>query len=402
MANATRKKRVWLVALALSAAAVGAGTCLLNPKLIPFGEKPSPKQAAVGAPALVQVETVAVENFPIYINALGLAQASNSVTVKSRVDGQVQTIGFKEGEFVKEGDVLAQLDPAPLRASLDQVTAKLSQDQANLANAERDLERTTKLVTNGTVSRQLFDQQTSNVAQLKALILADQAGIESARVQLAYTTIRSPLNGRVGLRLVDIGNIIHATDQSGIVTIAQIEPVAVIFSVPEARLGDVQDGMRSGALQVVASTADGVKELATGKLSVVDNQVDTSTGTIRLKALFDNAEHRLWPGMSVTVRLLVNTVKNAVAISDKAVQRGPNGPYVYVVTAEGKAEMRPVTIGPIVRSRDLVLNGLQGNERIVTSGHYKVQPNGPVQIVAADAGNPPESAKPKAANAAVQ
>ena len=365
------------------AALTALGAWYFAPQLFPFGDAPPAKQTSGPPPALVQVETVTREDFPIYVNGLGLVQASNSVTVRSRVDGQVQSIGFKEGDFVKEGDILAQLDSAPFKATLDQVTAKLAQDQASLANAERDLERTSKLVVNGTVSRQLFDQQTSNVAQLKALIQADQAGIESARVQLAYTTIRSPLNGRIGLRLVDAGNIVRAADQNGIVGIAQIEPVAVIFSVPETRLAEIQDGLRNDPPDVTAFTPGGNVELAKGKLSVLDNQVDTATGTVKLKALFDNKEHKLWPGMSVSARLLVKTEKNGVVVSDKAVQRGPSGPYVYVV-ADGKAQMRPVSIGPIVSGRDLVLSGLAGDERIVTTGHYKVQPNGRVQIMTAD------------------
>jgi multidrug efflux system membrane fusion protein len=388
MAEGSGKRR-WRTALLLAAVAAGAAAAAwyVPPQSWPSGlalpwapVRPTAKQAVGPSPALVQVEPVAREDFPIYLSGLGLVQASNTVTVRSRVDGQVQSVGFKEGEFVKEGDVLVQLDPSPFKAALDQVTAKLAQDQANLANAQRDLERTTSLVANGNATRQLFDQQTSNVAQLKALILADQAGIESARVQLDYATIHSPLSGRAGLRLVDAGNIVHAVDQTGIVTIAQIEPVAVIFSIPENRLGEVQEALRTGAPQVIASTPDGNTELAIGKLSVIDNQVDTTTGTVKLKALFDNADHKLWPGMSISARLVLRTETSAVVVPDKAVQRGPNGPYVYVVTDARRAELRPVKIADIVRGRDLVASGLSGGERVITAGHYKVQPNGLVQV----------------------
>lgn len=361
----------------------------------------SPAKKATGpSPALVQVEPVAREDFPIYLTGLGLVQASNTVLVRSRVDGQVQSIGFTEGQFVKEGDILLQIDPAPYTAAHDQATAKLAQDQANLANAERDLERTAKLVVNGNATRQLFDQQTSNVAQLKSLILADQAAIESVRVQLGYTTIRSPLSGRAGLRLVDAGNIVHASDLTGVVSIAQIEPVAVIFSIPEGRLPEVQEAMRSGAPQVIATTPDGNKDLAAGKLSVIDNQVDVATGTVKLKALFDNTDHKLWPGMSVSARLVLKTETAALVVPDKAVQRGPNGPYVYVVTDANRAELRPVTIAAIVSGRDLVSSGLSGTERVVTAGHYKVQPNGRVQIVTEKAERAPVEPQSKAAGGA--
>jgi multidrug efflux system membrane fusion protein len=338
-------------------------------------------KAPAEAAAPVRVATVERRDFPIYLNGLGTVQATNSVTVRSRVDGQIMQVGFSEGQMLKEGDLLVQVDPAPYKAALDQAVAKLAQDTANLTSAKLDLQRTTTLVKQGDATRQLFDQQTANVAQLTAQLEADNAAIASAKVQLAYTTIKSPLTGRAGFRLVDPGNIVHANDQNGILTITQVQPISAIFTAPEQQLPVIADALKGGPLHVEAYTSDNSKKLGDGTLDLLDNQVDTATGTIRLKASFPNTDNALWPGLSISTRLLVSTTKNAVVVPDTAVQRGPNGLYVYVVGDDGKAELRNVKVGPIAGGQALIEGGLSPGERIVTSGHYRVVPGGPVQIL---------------------
>jgi multidrug efflux system membrane fusion protein len=334
------------------------------------------------APAPVQVATVEKKDFPIVLTGLGTVQATNTVTVRSRVDGQIVKVAFKEGQMLKEGDLLVQIDPAPYQAALDQAVAKLAQDEASLKFAKQDLDRTIPLAKQGVSTQQLLEQRTANVANLTAQVQADKAAIDSAKVQLAYTTISSPLTGRAGFRLVDLGNIVHAADQTGILTITQLQPISVIFTAPEERLPDINDALRSGPLQVTAFSGDGRKRLGQGTLRLVDNRVDPASGTISLKASFPNEDNALWPGLSVTTRLLVSTVKNVVVVPDSAVQRGPNGLFAYVVTSDGKAEVRELKVGRIGDGQALVEQGLAPGERIVTAGYYRVQPGAPVEVVA--------------------
>ena len=329
----------------------------------------------------VHVGTAEKEPFPLILNGLGTVQATNVVTVRSRVDGQIEKVAFEEGQMVNEGDPLVQIDPAPFKAALDQATAKLAQDQASLTNAKQDLARTTILSKQGDATLQLLDQRTANVASLNAQLQADQAAIESANVQLTYTTIRSPLTGRAGFRLIDPGNIVHAADQNGMLTITQLQPITVVFTAPEQDLPAIHEALQSGPLKVTAYSSDGKKALADGTLKLIDNQVDVASGTIHLKASFDNADHALWPGLSVSTKLLVSTVPDAVVVADNAVQRGPNGLYVYVVTPDSKAELRNVSVGPIDGGQALIEKGLSPGERVVTSGQYKVVPGQPVQVL---------------------
>lgn len=340
-----------------------------------------PAKPAVPSPAPVHVAVVEKKDFPVVLNGLGTVQATNTVTVRSRVDGQIEKVAFEEGQMVQEGDLLVQIDPAPFQAALNQAVAKLAQDQASLNNARQDLDRTATLAQHGNATQQLLDQRTANVASLTAQVQADQAAIESAKVQLAYTTIRSPLTGRAGFRLVDSGNIVHANDQNGILTITQLQPISVVFTAPEQQLANISEALKLGPLKVTAHAADGKKQLAEGTLQLLDNQVDTASGTIRLKASFDNRDNALWPGLSVSTRLLVETIRDVVSVPDTAVQRGPDGLYAYVISADSKAELRKLKVGRIGDGQALIEQGLKAGEHIVTAGHYKVIPGGPVQVL---------------------
>jgi multidrug efflux system membrane fusion protein len=311
-------------------------------------------------------------DFAVYLNGLGTVQGFNTVLVRTRVDGQIDKIAFKEGQLVNQGDLLVEIDPRPYQATLDQAKAKKAQDEANLANANLDLQRYTKLGEFAT--RQQTDTQRSTVAQLTAQIAADDANIYNAQTQLDYTAVKSPISGVAGLRQVDIGNIVNASTQTGIVTIAQIEPIAVIFTAPEEQLPDIKEAQSKEALKVIALTTDGKKTLSEGTLAVVNNQVDTTSGTIRLKAVFDNKDHALWPGQSVSTRLLVKTLKDATVVPDDAIQHGADGLYAYAVNQGNKAELRKIKVSQSIDGRSVVDIGISPGERVITAGQYRVQP----------------------------
>jgi membrane fusion protein, multidrug efflux system len=380
----------WLLAAAACALVLIGARHLLSQDGTPRPR--AAQQAQNGAP--VHVAVVETRSFPIILSGLGTVQATNTVTVRSRVDGQIEKVGFEEGQMVREGDLLVQIDPAPFQAALNQATAKLAQDEASLTNAKQDLERTAVLSKQGNATQQLLDQRTASVASLTAQVQADKAAIDSARVQLNYTTIRSPLTGRAGFRLVDPGNIVHANDQNGMLTITQLQPISVIFTAPEDRLPVINEELKSGPLKVSALSSDGKRLLGEGTLKLLDNQVDPASGTIRMKGSFDNRDNALWPGLSVTTRLLVKTLNDVVVVPDAAVQRGPSGLYVYVVTDQSRAQLRQVKVGRIEGGLALVERGLAAGERIVTSGHYRVQPGGPVQVL--DEQEPVAATKPVA------
>src|SRR4051812_13108495 len=337
----------------------------------------------------VTIAPVEKADFPVYLTGLGNVQGFNTVVVRSRVDGQIDQIAFKEGQLVNQGELLAEIDPRPYQAALDQAKAKKAQDEANLANANLDLQRFTRLGEFAT--RQQTDTQRSTVAQLTAQIAADNAAIFNAQTQVDYTAIKAPISGVAGLRQVDVGNIVNASTQTGIVTIAQIEPIAVIFTAPEEQLPYINEAQSIQPLKVTAITTDGKKPLAQGTLAVVNNQVDTTSGTIRLKAVFDNKDHGLWPGQSVSTRLLVKTLKDATVVPDEAVQHGSQGLYAYVVNQENKAELRKLTVSQSIDGRSVVDDGIQPGQQVITGGQFKVQPG--TLVTTAVASQEPAQAK---------
>jgi membrane fusion protein, multidrug efflux system len=320
----------------------------------------------------VTIATAEKSDFPVYLTGLGTVQGFNTVLVRTRVDGQIDKIAFTEGQTVNQGDLLAEIDPRPYQAVLNAAKAKKVQDEANIANANLDLQRYTKLGEFAT--RQQLDTQRSTVEQLTAQIAADDAAIFNAQTQFDYTAIKSPIPGVVGLRMVDVGNIVNASAQTGIVSVAQIEPIAVIFTAPEGQLPYISEAQSAQPLKVIAITTDGKKPLAEGKLAVLNNQVDVSSGTIRLKALFDNKDHVLWPGQSVSTRLLVTTLKDATVVPDGAIQHGTEGLYAYAINSDSKAELRKVKVSHSIDGRSVVDEGLSPGERVITAGQYKVSP----------------------------
>src|SRR5271156_1929297 len=331
------------------------------------------------APILVSVSPVKRADFPIVLESLGQVQAYNTVTVRARVDGQVVKIAFKEGQNVNEGDLLAEIDPRPFQAALDQAKAKKTQDQANLVNARLDLQRYSTLAKQSYATQQQLDTQDALVNQLIAQIAADAAAIDAAQVQLDYTKIHAPISGRAGFRLVDQGNMVMASQQTGIVAIAQVQPIAVIFTAPEDDVGRINAILASGEPKVTVTNTDGIA-LATGKLDITDNQVDTPTGTLRLKAEFENKDNALWPGLAVTTGLTVGIDKDALMVPTASVQHGQKGLYVYVVDDQNRAAMRPVTVSHENTVNSVVTQGLKEGDRVVTVGQFLLQPGTPVAI----------------------
>jgi membrane fusion protein, multidrug efflux system len=323
-------------------------------------------------PIPVTIQTIQNSDFPVYLNGLGIVQPYNTVTVRSRVDGQVNKVGFRQGQMVNEGDLLVQIDPRPFQAALDMAQAKKVQDEANLKNAQLDLERYSTLAKQDYASRQQLDTQQAKVDQLNAQIKGDQASIDNAQTQLSYTTIRSPLTGKTGFRLIDPGNIVHATDQTGIVTIVKLQPISVVFTAPEENVGQINKALAAGIVPVIALSSDSTKTLGQGHLALVDNQVDQASGTIHMKATFQNKDDALWPGLSVATRLLVDTRKNVLVAPNAAIQHGPNGLYAFVLDKGSKVEKRDIEVGEEGASQTVVRKGLASGDRVVTSGQYRL------------------------------
>src|SRR3954468_19168360 len=345
------------------------------------GQDPSQRAIPVAA------APVTSKDVPVYLRGLGNVAGSNTVTVKSRVDGQLVEVSFKEGQQVKKGDLLAVIDPRPYQAALDQTKATLAKDEAALADAKTNLARFAALVKEQVIAQQQYDTQKSQVGQIEGQIGADKAQIENAQLQLSYTHITAPIPGVVGLRLVDVGNTIHASDPNGLVVITQIEPVAVIFTLPEDALAAVMQRMKSGELDADAYTRDDQTKIATGKLVTVNNQIDPTTGTDKFKAIFDNKDHTLWPNQFVNVRLLLQTKKDALTIPVAAIQRGAQGSFVYVVKSDGTVESRQVQTSTTEGGIATVDKGLSSGEMVVTDGQDKLQPGSKVAVQAGQTGS---------------
>ncbi len=343
-----------------------------------FADQPAPVLAARAQQADV----------PVYLDAVGNTRALNTVTVRAQVGGQITKIAFKEGQDVKKGDVLAEIDPRTYQAQLDIAIAKKAQDEATLANARLDLERYTRLAAANSGSKQQADTQKALVAQLEAQVQGDQASIDNARTMLSYTKVIAPLDGRTGLRLVDEGNYVQAGDSTGIVVITQIRPISVLFNLPQQQFPQVNKALAKGPLDVDAISSDGKTTMNRGKLEVIDNQMDQTTGTIRMKAEFPNAELQLWPGQFVNVRVLVDTLKGVVTVPTSAVQRGPQGTFAYVVDAESKANVRPITVAMQDDTRAVISKGIEANEQVVTTGFTRLSNGTRVRVQAGEGGAP--------------
>uniref|UniRef100_UPI0033410F93 efflux RND transporter periplasmic adaptor subunit n=1 Tax=Castellaniella defragrans TaxID=75697 RepID=UPI0033410F93 len=364
------------------------------------------RQRAVSAPAAaadavpVRIAQVEQRDVPIRVLGVGNVQALASVTVQARIDGQLEQVGFTEGQDVVKGQLIAQLDDRVQKAQLDQALAQQTRDRASLDYAQRDLRRYEALVKRDAVTQQILDAQRAEVAQLQAALLADAAQVAAAHTQLSYTRITAPISGRTGALLIDPGNIVRAGSDQGVVVINQIDPIAVSFTVPDSLFADVNRALREGrALQAVAYASGGDQPLAEGRVVLVNNQIDPQSGTLQLKAHFDNPGHVLWPGQYVDMRLILGEQPNALIIPARAVQRGPEGPLVYVVDEGGVARIQPVGIARIQDEFAVIAKGLSAGERVITDGQYKVRPGAHVAQVAADGpenqgGDASEGAKP--------
>ena len=370
------QKRVMLGALALLAV-LGCLTLI---------HKPSDGAAHVVASAIA-VDTAAANHadVPVHLDGLGTVQAFYTVTVTARVDGELQKIAFVEGQTVRKGDLLAQLDPRPNQSSYDQAVANKAKDAAQLANSRRDLARYTLLQPENLASKQTVDTAQAAVDQLTAQQQIDQAIVDNARTQLDYTRITSPINGRTGIRLIDPGNIVHAASAGGIVVVTQVQPISVIFTLPEENISAIGAALAAGPVPVTTLSRDGATELDQGTLLLIDNMIDQTTGTAKLKATFNNARNTLWPGQYVSARVLVRIERNVLTVPSTAVQLGPNGPFTYVVKSDSTVEMRPLSIGTESNGITVIKSGLALNEHVVTSNQYRLQPGALVRDNAADA-----------------
>ena len=348
----------------------------------------SPERSRSAAATQSRAEALAIDaapatrrDVPVYLDGLGTVQAFYTVKVSSRVDGELERVAFTEGQDVKRGQLLAQIDPRPYQAALDQAVATRAKDEAQLQDAMLDLKRYTILAPQNLASKQQLDSQKALVAQLKAQVEADGAAIESARTELSYTRITSPINGRTGVRLIDPGNIVHAADTTGIVVITQLKPIAVIMTLPEDAIGAVAQAMQKGRVSVTAvSRGEDKSELDRGTVELIDNQIDPTSGTIHLKVIFPNGGERLWPGEFVSGRVLVRTARNALTIPSAALQRGPDGLYVYVIGPDSKVEPRTLKVGYNNEEIAVVEGGLTEGERVATSNFYRLQPGALVSI----------------------
>ena len=361
-----------------------AAIALVAIALVNWSGSPAPK-AAPRATGEVTANLAKAErkDMPIYLQGLGTVQAFYTVTVTSRVDGELQKVGFVEGQAVKKGDLLAQIDPRPYQAAYDQAVATKNKDVAQLANARIDQQRYAELAPQDLASKQQVDTQKSLVAQLEAQVAADQAAIDNAKTNLDYAHITSPIDGLTGVRQVDPGNNLHGANATPIVVVTQTQPISLVFTLPEESLDRIGPALKQGKVQVAAMTRDGKGEVDRGEIAVLDNQIDQSTGTIRFKATFPNQNNQLWPGEYVNARVLLKTSQNAVTVPDSAVQRGPTGLYVFLVKGDQTVEMRPVKAGPSANGLTIIEGGLDGGETVTTNNEYRLHDGVKVKAPAA-------------------
>jgi membrane fusion protein, multidrug efflux system len=363
-----RKRLITLVVLLVAAG--GGGLIAWR-----IYDAPKPVPAAAASPAVpVIAGTVLSHDVPIYLRGVGTVIAYNNVVVRSQVTGQLIKITFTQGQTVKKGDLLAQIDPRPYQAQLAQAIANRDRDQAQVVNAEANLNRYVPLQQKGYATPQLVDTQKAQLGQLQAMVKADEAIIEQARTNLSYTQLTSSIDGVTGIRQLDEGNVIHPTDPNGLVDVTQIQPISLIFSLPQTDFVEIQQQMAKGPLTVLAYSQDNKTKLDEGKLDLIDNQIVQTTGTIRLRASFPNTQRNLWPGELVNARLLLDTRHNGLTIAASAVQQGPKGSFVWVIGSDGTVQMRPVTIAQISEGQALIDSGLQANENVVVDGQYRLQP----------------------------
>jgi membrane fusion protein, multidrug efflux system len=367
-------RKTMKVGLSLGAAAISAvAVAVVALGVSPERHAAAAQEVATPPPVPAVVAQAIRQNVPIYATGIGAVQAYQDVLVRSRVDGMLMQFPVREGQEVKQGDVIAVIDPRPYQATLDQATAKKAQDQALLANAKLDMVRYSSLLTQDFASRQQVDTQKALVNQYVAAVAGDDASIEAAQLNLTYCVITSPVDGRVGLRQVDPGNLIHATDTTGIVTITQVHPISATFTLPQDELPRVETDMAAGPSPVIAYATDDRTELGAGTLLTPDNTIDSTTGTIRLKATFPNRQNKLWPGQFINAHLRTGEARNAVTIPPAAIEHGPDGLFVYIVGPEETVAMRPVVIGYQTGQLAVVTSGLGGGESVVVDGQSRLQ-----------------------------
>jgi multidrug efflux system membrane fusion protein len=338
---------------------------------------------AAVAPVPIVAGVVAQHDVPIYLTGVGTVIAYNTDIVRSQIQGQIDSINFTEGQAIHAGDMLAQIDPRPYQAQIEQFTANRDRDQAQLDNANANLNRYAPLYKEGWATSQLLDTQRAQVGQLTNAVKSDQALIDAANVQLSYTRLTSPINGVTGIRQIDVGNVIHPTDPNGLVVVTQLQPISVIFTLPETDLPQIQQQQANTKtpLTVLAYSQDGKIKLDEGKLELVDNEILQTTGSIRLKANFPNPAHRLWPGELINVRLLIDTRHDGLTVPASVVQQGPQGSYSYVVQADGTVALQPITVAQISEGQALIDSGLTANEQVVVDGQYRLQPGAHVTVL---------------------
>jgi multidrug efflux system membrane fusion protein len=378
------KQRRIIIAVAALAAVVLAWLWL-RPQATTAGNAP--------APVAVDVATVQQADVPVYLEGLGTVQAFYTVTVSARVDGQVEKIGFTEGQDVKTGALLAQIDPRPFQAGLGVAVATRDKDRAALANAHLDLQRYELLAPEDLASKQTVDTQKALIAQLTAQLKSDAAAIDNARTQLDYTSIRSPIDGRTGIRQVDPGNNVHAADSAGIVVVTQIEPISVIFSLPEEAFARLSAALQRGPVPAVALSRDGREQLDEGTVALIDNQIDQTTGTLRVKATLPNRQRTLWPGEFVNMRVLAQVQRQVLTIPASAIERGPDGLFTYRVQADSSVAVAPITTGATSNDVVVVESGLKAGERVVASNQYRLQPGARIRANSARAASGPAGSR---------